>query len=102
MPHANSSRVQQYLVRLPAAVAVNSVSPATPERNLLTVQNTGANPALLRFEYPVTQDGSDLVLLPGDAPLLFDTVVPVQSLNFLSVLGTTIAVVEGLKLPQGS
>lgn len=72
------------------------VAPAAPDRTLLLIQNTGANPGLLRFSESCKGDGSDLVIAVGSFWLWdqADT-CPVEAVNLASVLGTTWAILEG-------
>lgn len=78
----------------------SQVSPATPSRSFLFIQNTGANPGLLQFKNPVKNDGSDLLIISGasfrsDQTYSDDTLNgPIESINLASTLGTTWAIIE--------
>lgn len=71
------------------------VTPANPKRISLLIQNTGANPGLVRFEEPIQGNGSDLLFAAG-AGLLWDKsdACPVSAINVGSELGTSFAIVE--------
>lgn len=73
------------------------VAPLAPNRTLLVVQNTGANPGLLRFGEPCKGDGTDLVVAAG-AFVSWDQAdtCPVEAINLVSILGTSWAILEGL------
>lgn len=72
------------------------VAPLNPNRTHLTLQNTGANPGVLRFSEPVRGDGSDILINTAQI-LVFDQAdtCPVEAINLGSALGTTWAIVEG-------
>jgi hypothetical protein len=71
------------------------ISPNTPNRLMLTIQNTGANPGLLHFSEPVQGDGSDILFAVGQI-LIFDQpgTCPTEAINVGSTLGTTWALLE--------
>lgn len=87
---------RQYLVALTAAEEGKPISPTVGRRTSLMFQNTGANQVLYRFGDPVRRDGSDFTLAAGQySPNwnIADT-TPNLSLNFYSLLGSTVAVYE--------
>lgn len=87
---------KQYVVTLAAGQERVGISPQNPDRRQYTVQNTGANPALLRFENAVQFDGGDFEIA-SKASLSFhnpDT-CPRERVNVYSALGTTLAILEG-------
>lgn len=73
------------------------VAPASADRTFFTIQNTGANPGLLRFGEPCKGDGSDIVFAINSPPMVWDQAdtCPVEAINLASVLGTTWAIAEG-------
>jgi hypothetical protein len=93
MPRA---KIRQYGVQSKAGEKSTRPTPAVGDRIFLVIQNTGANPGLLRFGGPVRGDGSDLLFAAGSAPLIFDQAdsCPNDDLNFQSTLGTSWAVLE--------
>lgn len=93
-----STSVKQSVVICTANNAVVGATPANKRRIFLQIQNTGVNPVLFRFENAVQRDGGDLVLT-GGATLTYTNPCPVERLNYLSLLGTTVAVIEGVGLP---
>lgn len=97
----NKSSTQQYLVRLAAGENKQGIAPNTPNRTKLVVQNTGANPALLKFNGKIVGaggatigDGSEFVLYAGDMPFTFSDPCPVEAFSIASILGTTVSVLE--------
>lgn len=95
-----ADRTDKHYGEAPAAGTNNpggsiTVTPANPKRIALLIQNTGANPGLVRFEEPIQGDGSDLLFAAG-AGLLWDRAdtCPVSAINVGSALGTTFAIVE--------
>lgn len=79
------------------ATGSKRVAPGNPNRTLLLIQNTGANPGFLRFSEACKGDGSDILLAAGSAPLVWDQAdtCPVEAVNLASILGTTWAINEG-------
>lgn len=72
------------------------VAPNNPNRTLITIQNTGANPGLLRWGEPCKGDGSDQVIAAGqDKTYDQADTCPVEAINLASIAGTTWAIVEG-------
>ncbi len=92
---AKAPKLKQYAVTCAAGQAQRP-SPAVGQRILLSIQNTGLNPGLVRFGGDVRQDGGDMTLIAGAFSPLFDQVetCPNDSLNFFSVAGTTFSVIE--------
>lgn len=88
-------RVKQYVV-VAKANTPQRPTPAVPNRVMLLIQNTGANPGLVRFVGEVRQDGGDIVLAAGAFSPLWDQKdsTPNDALNFFSTAGTTFAVLE--------
>jgi len=74
------------------------VTAANPKRILLMIQNTGANPGLVRFEEPIQGDGSDM-LFESKSGLVFDRsdTCPQGAVNIGSELGTTFMIMEGVR-----
>lgn len=98
---ANNQIINQKIGRTPAGsnTPTNSVrlSPATPNRTFLLIQNTGANPGLLRLGNKVQADGGDLTVPAGGAFGPFDIAetCPTESIDIGSALATTWAIIEG-------
>jgi hypothetical protein len=90
-----------YGVTCTAGAAVQPTA-AVPNRIMLSIQNTGANPGLVRLGGPVRNDGSDMFLAAGQFSPLWDKAetCPTDQLNFFSALGTTFSVIETV-LPNG-
>lgn len=94
-PSDNASEVKQYLATVTAANYV--ASPYTARRNLLLIQNTGANQLNIRFGSPAFGGNDEFQLASGDR-LPFTDTVPVQSLNLYAPNGdTTVCIIEGLE-----
>ena len=89
------SQGNTYGVTLPAAVARNGVAPNQPKRVQLLIQNTGANPATVKFGQPCNSALDGFVLAAGALLNLHDPCPP-ESLNFFSTLGTTLSIYEGV------
>jgi hypothetical protein len=90
-------RAKQY-VTVAAAATPKRVSPAGVGRLGLIIQNTGVNPCLYRFENEVQEDGGDIEILANEKhEYLIPGSCPADALNFLSALGTTLAIVEILE-----
>ena len=79
----------------PASSVRISPKAGAGRRTLLMIQNTGANPGLVRFGEPILGDGTDLLFTPGSG-LLFDraSTCPEGAINLGSNLGTTFAILE--------
>lgn len=82
---------------LDATARNERIAPQTPGRLLLVIQNTGANPLLVRFMSDAREDGFDFEIAAG-AMLQFDNpeTCPEEAINLMSPLGTTAAVLEGV------
>ena len=101
-----AARTKQYLIAVSPATDTARTSPQpipqNPSRCFLYIQNTGANPGLVQFTNRVKGDGSDLLFAPGDT-LQFDQYSddgfngPTEAVNFGSALGTSFAVLEGVR-----
>ena len=93
------SKAKQYRVIVKAGENVRP-APHTPERVLLFIQNTGANPLQVSFEDEAGEavDGGDFILT-SMAYMKFDNpdTCPSESVNLRSALGTTAAVLEGVR-----
>lgn len=96
MPAANLGR--HYGASLAAGGASQRLEPANGRRVLLIIQNTGANPALVRFGTDVTGNGEDFSIAALDfLGYTIPSNCPKGSINALSVLGTTLSIqVENL------
>lgn len=88
-------RTKTYQVVTAAGAASTRPVPENPKRVGFVIQNTGANPGLLRFGAPVASNGSDLTIAAGDRFTWnqADT-CPLESMNFASTLTTTWCVME--------
>lgn len=89
--------VKQYVVTLAAGVSLVGSTPANKRRLFLELQNTGANPAYFRFENSVQLDGGDFVIAPFEVRTYYYP-CPIERLNYLSPLGTSLAVIEGTRV----
>ena len=89
---------KQYNVVLTAAEVYSApFTPQGPNRVGLIIQNTGDNPALIRFEIGVQFDGGDFELAPGAMlPWTHPDNCPHSQISAYSELGTTLAVLEGI------
>jgi len=98
---AGLPKLKQYSV-ICAANQAQRPAPAVGSRILLSIQNTGANPGLVRFGNDVRGDGGDMALGAGGFSPLFDKpeTCPNDALNFFSALGTTFSVIEIVEPPQ--
>lgn len=87
---------KQYVVVCAAAAKSKRAAPDLKNRMSLYIQNTGANAGLVRFGSDCRGDGGDILLASGNA-LKWDIpeTTPNESLNFMSVAGTTFCVYEG-------
>lgn len=74
-----------------------AVSPDNAGRVSLFIQNTGANPGLLRFGNPCKVDGTDIAVAAG-AAIQFNenSAIIRQSFWLYSALATTWAIVEAV------
>lgn len=92
---ARQPMIRQYVVIVPAGEA-SRPSPAVGMRVMLSIQNTGANPGLVRFADVVRLDGGDMVLAAGQFSPLWNQreTCPNEALNFYSAAGTTFSVLE--------
>lgn len=69
--------------------------PTNPARIGLIIQNTGANPGVLRFGGPPQGAGKDLAFSAGQRePWLQSDTTPLEAIYFLSAAATTWCVVE--------
>ncbi len=88
---------KQYVIALGIAQNLQNASPQTPGRVQLTIQNTGINQALMRFDLEVQLDGGDMILNPGDKfQWTHPDTTPREALSFYSEMGTTLSVIEGV------
>jgi len=98
---------KQYHVIAPANSNTQQTSviaaPNTANRTFLVIQNTGVNPGFVQFRNAVQNDGSDLLMNAGEI-LQFDKLFsndvfngPTEAINVGSALGTTFAIIEGLR-----
>jgi hypothetical protein len=89
---------KQYVVVIGAAADSVRITPAGVARIGISIQNTGLNPCLYRWDNAVQQDGGDMELAVNEKhDFLFPATCPQQALNFFSTLGTTVAVIEILE-----
>lgn len=88
---------KQYSAILTANQARIGIFPANDRRVGLIIQNTGVNPVLLRFENEVQQDGGDFELAAGESLTWTDRFAPIERLSALSILGTTLAIMETIQ-----
>lgn len=93
------ARTKQYRVLVPANTNTNAASvraaPQTPGRVSLWIQNTGANPGLLRFKENIQGDLGDFTLAPGAFfPTDLSSPCPTEAINVGSAAGTTFAILE--------
>ena len=97
---AKAPQLKQYVV-VCAAGQAQRPAPAVGSRILLSIQNTGVNPGLVRLGNDVRGDGGDMSLVAGQFSPLFDQAetCPNDALNFYSVAGTTFSVIE-MVVPQ--
>lgn len=100
MPADDTCTVKQYPVTMVAGQSVIGVTPARSpndkvQRTYLMIQNTAGNPAQGRWENAVQLDGGDFTIAPF-ATMEFKHPCPRERLSVFSVLGTTLAIVEGL------
>lgn len=102
MPAANNQRIKQTVIR--SAAATNTpetsvrLSPETPGRTFLYIQNTGASPGLLRFAEKVLGDNGDIMVAAGGfvGPFTIPETCPSEAINVGSAAGTTWAIIEGV------
>jgi hypothetical protein len=94
-----AARSKQYRVLVPAGSNTNTTSiraaPQTPGRIALWIQNTGAQPGLLRFKENVQGDGGDFAIAVGAFfPVDLSAPCPTEAINLGSAAGTTFAILE--------
>ena len=87
---------KQYVIAIGIAQSIQNISPQVSGRVHLTIQNTGVNQALIRFDLEVQQDGGDLVLNAGQVfQWAHPDTTPREALSVYSEDGTTLAIIEG-------
>lgn len=96
---------KQYKVITAAGTATDATSrtaaPQAPNRTMLLIQNTGANPGLVHFGENVQGDGSDFLVASGASLPLWDQAdtTPKEKINLGSAAGTTWAILEQVTRP---
>lgn len=96
----NNRRTKQY--GIPAISGSNTpetsvrVAPASPNRTMLIIQNTGDNDGMVRFDGAIQGDGTDMLFPAGGAGLVFDraSTCPEAEIWVGSADGTTFSFVE--------
>lgn len=96
MPRTNVTTVKHINITLMAGEG-RQVAPDTPLRNYLRVRN-GVNPSTLKFGYAASGSASDEYLMSPGEVVVFDTVVPINSINVYSAIGSVINVIEGVEV----
>lgn len=90
MPLPDNFAINQYAATLAAGESLPGITPYNPTRRYLCVQNVGANALVVGF-------GKRSVgyTIYGGQEKVFDVKVPIDSLNLMSVLGTSVVILEG-------